>query len=39
LRNALTNTIADSIADRIVTRRDPDVHTYSYYNGDSDSNS
>jgi hypothetical protein len=38
-RHALTDTDADGIADTILTRRHPDVHTYTYGNGDSLSNS
>ena len=38
-RHALTDTDADGIADTILTRRHPDIHTYTYGNGDSVSNS
>ena len=38
-RHALTDTDADGIADTILTRRHPDIHTYTYGNGDSLSNS
>ena len=37
--HALTDTNGDGIAHAILTRRHPDVHTYTYGNGDSVSNS
>ena len=37
--HAVTDTNGDGIADSILTRRHPDVHTYTYGNGDSVSNS